>query len=367
LNKEKPREDLQPLEAVSSVLSASRSGAIARKLFFLILGAIFLYIVYPLLFPVLMGGVLAVLFVPLAARMTRKGLSPWLSSLLITLTITLIVLIPTAVLVYQGAKSGIFELQQWKEAPSRGVPGQVGDWTSALFDNPKIHGLLVTVTEWFPIGMQDLTETLQDTIRSVGSRATDFLGNLLASLPRMAFDLIIIVVSLYFFLVDGPRLGGWVRRKSIFPPAETERLLRVLVGVCRSVVLAAVVSGITQAVFFGFFMLVTGMQNTALVALLIFVASFIPVIGSSPVTFGLALGQLITGHTVRGAVLFAAAVLNAMLDNLVRPWFLKGGANLHPLVAFIAAFGGLQTLGFAGVFLGPIIASLFFALVEVIG
>jgi predicted PurR-regulated permease PerM len=344
-------------------LSGSSSASLARKLFFLLLGSAFLYVVYPLLFPVLMGGILAVLFVPLEARLGRRGIKPAFASFLITLTITLIILIPTAVLVYQGAKTGIQDLQQWKEAPQR----EVGDWTSELLDSPTIHASMVKITEWFPIGIQELTETLQDTVKSVGGRATEFLGGLLASLPRMAFDLIIIVVSLYFFLVDGPQLGGWVRRKSIFPPNETERLLKVLIGVCRSVVLASVVAGLFQAFFYGFFVLVTGTPNVALIAVIIFIASFVPVIGSGPVTFGLAIQQLLIGHTVTGVILLVAAVLTAMLDNLIRPWFLKGTANLHPLLAFIAAFGGLQTLGFAGVFLGPIIASLFLALIEVVG
>ncbi|MDR3608307.1 MAG: AI-2E family transporter [Oligoflexia bacterium] len=351
-----------PSNRVSSVLSATRSASVARWIFFVLLAGAFFYVVYPLILPVLMGGVLAVLFIPLAARMERRGIKAPLASFLITFGITLIVLIPTAVLVYQGAKSGVQEFQHWKDSPQR----PVGDWTSALLESPTVHSLMLKVTAWFPIGIQDLTETLQDTVRSVGIRAAELLGALLASLPKMAFDLIIVVVSLYFFLVDAHRLGNWVRRKSIFPSVQTERLLQVLAGVCRSVVLAAVISGLAQAVFYGFFMLVTGAPNAILVISLIFFASFIPVIGAVPATFGMALGQLLSGHTVSGAVLLAAAVLTAMLDNLVRPWFLKGTANLHPLLAFIAAFGGLQVLGFVGVFLGPIIASLFLVLVDVV-
>jgi predicted PurR-regulated permease PerM len=45
---------------------------------------------------------------------------------------------------------------------------------------------------------------------------------------------------------------------------------------------------------------------------------------------------------------------------------LRGSTNLHPLVAFVAAFGGLQTFGFPGVFLGPIIAGLFITTVKVL-
>ena len=57
-------------------------------------------------------------------------------------------------------------------------------------------------------------------------------------------------------------------------------------------------------------------------------------------------------------VLLVAAMGVSLVDNVVRPWVLKGTGNLHPFLAFIAAFGGLQVFGFAGVFLGPILAGL---------
>ena len=59
-------------------------------------------------------------------------------------------------------------------------------------------------------------------------------------------------------------------------------------------------------------------------------------------------------------------MLIALVDSLVRPIFLRGSTNLHPLLAFVAAFGGLQVFGFMGVFLGPIIAGLFVAMVQVL-
>ena len=53
-------------------------------------------------------------------------------------------------------------------------------------------------------------------------------------------------------------------------------------------------------------------------------------------------------------------------DNIVRPYVLKGGAELHPLVGFVAAFGALDAIGFYGVFIGPVVAGLFFALLPIV-
>ena len=82
-------------------------------------------------------------------------------------------------------------------------------------------------------------------------------------------------------------------------------------------------------------------------------------------TLGVAAQQLITGHSVKGIVLLVAALVVIGLDNVIRPWFLRGSANLHPLLAFIATLGGLQMLGFVGVFIGPIIAALFLLVLDI--
>ncbi len=76
-------------------------------------------------------------------------------------------------------------------------------------------------------------------------------------------------------------------------------------------------------------------------------------------TFGAALHTffILQDRTSALALLLVALVVS-VLDNVVRPWVLKGSGNLHPLVAFVAAFGGIQVFGFSGVFLGPILAGI---------
>ena len=54
-----------------------------------------------------------------------------------------------------------------------------------------------------------------------------------------------------------------------------------------------------------------------------------------------------------------------MLDNVVKMYVLQNNADLHPLLAFISVVGALQVLGLWGIFIGPIVASCLFALVQI--
>ena len=46
------------------------------------------------------------------------------------------------------------------------------------------------------------------------------------------------------------------------------------------------------------------------------------------------------------------------IDNFLKPMILKGAMQVHPLVAFLAVFGGLLSFGPSGILLGPLVLSL---------
>ena len=48
------------------------------------------------------------------------------------------------------------------------------------------------------------------------------------------------------------------------------------------------------------------------------------------------------------------------VDNFLRPLFISEGSKVHILIVFVGVVGGLATLGFLGIFLGPLVMALFF-------
>jgi predicted PurR-regulated permease PerM len=265
------------------------------------------------------------------------------------------------VIVEQGVESAVRQLRILKHTPPSSE-----DWAEALVNSPRVHHIIESVTTILPISLGQLSETCADLLRGISNRVTEWLGDLLTRLPGLAMELAVVVISLYFFLMDGRRLIMLLRRHSFFSVTQTTQLLETLQSVCRSVILASLVSGICQALFVMTMVIATGTPEAVLIGTLVFIASFVPLVGTAPVTFGLAFHQMIFGRPIIGVVLLIAAFIVLAMDNTIRPWFLKGSANLHPLVTFSAAFGGLQMLGFSGIFLGPIVAALFVATLQVI-
>jgi hypothetical protein len=53
------------------------------------------------------------------------------------------------------------------------------------------------------------------------------------------------------------------------------------------------------------------------------------------------------------------------LDNVIRTYVLQSNVTLHPLLAFVSVLGGLQLMGFWGVFIGPVVAALLHGLIKI--
>jgi len=68
---------------------------------------------------------------------------------------------------------------------------------------------------------------------------------------------------------------------------------------------------------------------------------------------------VLVGHSYGGAVISQAA---AGLDNVVRPWLIKRGANLPLVLIFAGVIGGLLAFGIIGLFIGPVVLTVAYTL-----
>ena len=56
-----------------------------------------------------------------------------------------------------------------------------------------------------------------------------------------------------------------------------------------------------------------------------------------------------------------------LIDNFLGPRLIGRGIEIHPLLILISVLGGVSLFGPMGFILGPLVLSLFFALLEIYG
>jgi predicted PurR-regulated permease PerM len=229
---------------------------------------------------------------------------------------------------------------------------------------PGLALLLDRVAELLHMESSEVLGNAVDVLKTGGIKLANLLAAALSSLPAFGIGVFLSVLGIYFFLADGSRVIRFFRTTSVFSEEQTEEIFVRFKELCRAVLLASLVSGLVQSVIYLLGAAIAGIGNLVVVGFSVFLASFIPVVGASPLTFGMAAYLFATGNRFAGFTLLVAALVASLADNFVRPIVLRGGANLHPLIAILALFGGLQVFGFAGVFIGPILAGMFFVFIE---
>ena len=105
-------------------------------------------------------------------------------------------------------------------------------------------------------------------------------------------------------------------------------------------------------VFVGF--LVLGVPMAGLALGLAFVSAWIPIVGVTPVWLSAGLYLVIQQRYGAAIGMLIFGVAAGLVDNVVRPWVLKGRNDLHPLLSLISIFGGVYYFGIMGVLVGPV-------------
>jgi predicted PurR-regulated permease PerM len=101
--------------------------------------------------------------------------------------------------------------------------------------------------------------------------------------------------------------------------------------------------------------LVARAPNLLFLALATFVVALVPALGGTVMLVAVGLLLLATGHTVAGVFLILwGVVVVSVIDNVARPYLLKGGMSLHGGLVFFALLGGLAVFGGVGLVIGPL-------------
>jgi predicted PurR-regulated permease PerM len=181
----------------------------------------------------------------------------------------------------------------------------------------------------------------------------------------MAF---VLLYSMYFLQMDGDKL---IERILYYLPLKTsdERLLlEKFTSVTRATLKGSLLIGLLQGGLAGIAFAVAGIPNAVFWGTVMAVLSIIPSVGSALVWVPAVVILIVRGEVASGIGLavFCGLVVGS-LDNLLRPILVGKDTKMHELMIFFGTLGGIFMFGFPGIFIGPLIASLFISIWELYG
>lgn len=187
-------------------------------------------------------------------------------------------------------------------------------------------------------------------LRSVGGATTSFLG-------KAGLGLGVLLLAVYFFLTDGPKMVSTLMRLSPLDDRHERELVDEFDRISRAVVVATLLSAVVQGLLAGFGFWLAGVGSVFLLMLLTILFALVPFVGAATVWIPVSLGLFFYADRPVAAVLLAiyGAAVVSMADNVIKPLVLHGQSNLHPLLALLSVLGGVQVLGPIGILVGPMV------------
>ena len=328
--------------------------SVARWLLVLI-GIAAIYFFHGFVVPVLAALVIAFASWPLyRGLLDRIGGNTTLGATLALLFILTFLIVPIGIAISYA----IEEIRQWitwaVEANTTGTPPpawiaalpRVGDWLALKWaehvGQPGAIGELIQIVSGANIG------NIYRAVIAAGD-----------GLFHLVLTLLFMLIALFFVYRDGQ---SFARQLDLLGerilPNRWERISRVVPATISSTVTGMTLIAIGEGIILGIAYWLAGVPSPVTLGVITGIMALIP--GGAPLSFTLVSIYLVaSGATIEGVALFIwGSVELFIVDKTVRPRLVGGPIKLPFLPTFFGLVGGVKTMGFLGLFIGPVLMAL---------
>ncbi len=351
------------------------------------LGATFYQFVAPFLLPLFLAAVLAIVCQPVYIWLLQRcgEQRRWLAAGLTTAGVVSLILIPVLIgtmvaatqlvsftRTYLSAET-IAESRLWKEVfepaiakASVLVPDETTAPVESAATNPVPPPWPAPRAQYTELVRKQLASNAEAVAKSLAGTTLQLASSTVGAFVSLSIATGMLLLAFFFFLQDGPELI--VAAENLIPvPLEHQReLCQRFTKVTRAVVLATFLAAFAQGLATALALQVLGFGHFLVFLVVSTISALVPVAGTWIVWVPCAGWLAVQGHwgAAIGLTIWGAGVVG-VLDNVVRTYVLQSDAGLHPLLAFVSVLGALQVMGLWGIFVGPIVASCFTALLQI--
>ena len=333
-----------------------RSGSLARLAGGALLAAGTLLVLRPFLVAIVWAAIFGYMTWPLYRRTRRRWGKPRLTAAAFTAIVALGIGVPFTALVAvlaEQASELTRAAQHWVEVGAP-LPG----WVDAL---PILGPWVSEIREYLLLGSDEIPAELAGAGRQLSRRLVTLAGSVAGNL----FTFLVTLIVLFALYLKGDAMMGHTRRLADHVLGEQAHEFLKLVGsVVQSVVFGLVGTAIVQGIVAGVGLTLFGVPSAAILGSITVLLSFVPV-GPPIVWGGAAVWLLAEGHIGAGIGMAAwGFFLISSLDNLLRPVLISSASEVEIpfLLVFFGVIGGLAAFGLLGLFLGPVLLAVTFAL-----
>jgi predicted PurR-regulated permease PerM len=306
------------------------------------------FVFRPFLVELLVSAILVSVFYPVFKWLIKRlGGRRSLAALLMCLLVVLLLIVPLANILYYAAQQSIVAYGHLRDF----VASLSGGQTSGLSPNVQLVYDFVRENEFAKNTLLGVVDYLKQWFASGA-------GLIIMGTTNFFVSLVMIILTMFFFFVDGEKMLDRLRRWTPLSNRYDEEIFHKFQVVSQSTIISTFVTAIAQGAIGAIGLFIVGVPAILGGVAMAFL-SLIPYLGAGLVWAPISAYLLFSGQIWQGIFLavWGAGVVGTA-DNLIRAYIIKGKAEVHPIFVIFSILGGIALFGFWGVVFGPLIISL---------
>ncbi len=237
---------------------------------------------------------------------------------------------------------------------------QLADQVTSVVDHAK-HWLETGPLHVKSADLDKVTKNLSNTIQQHGGTLISSAITTVKAVTEFLAGLLLVLLTTFYLLRDGDRVWGFF--VGLFPAAAQTRLdhagragWHTFGGYMRGQLIIALFHGTTITIV----LLIFRVPLAAALGVLIFIGSFIPLVGLVVTgALAVAIALLEHGATAAIAVAIAIVVLVQVEGHLLQPVIMSRSVDIHPLAVVLSVIAGTTLRGIPGALIAvPLVAFL---------
>jgi len=319
-------------------------------------------ILWPFIDAIIIAAILVTLTYPTFCRL-RGRFRPTGAAIIMLIGITFLLILPVFILVVMLVEQATTLVQHLQSGEAKEILARM-----------DLSARLVFIRRWFPtfdpaaISPQRLFLPIARAIPGwVAANGASVVG----SIAGLVVDFFLILLAAFFFFVEGETIRDELFVLSPLPSRYDREFAAQFKDVIDATFRGHMITAFAQGAATAVGLMICRVPGALFWGAVATVMSLLPMVGAAAVWIPAAIylfAAAAMGHAAywQGIVLTIWGVAGiSVIDNVVRPFTMKGKSQLPAIPLLFAVLGGMQAFGFIGLVIGPLVFSLLMSIIDI--
>lgn len=295
--------------------------------FFLLFLLIGIFIIKDFLLPIIFTAILVYILHPLYKLVDNKINNTFFVSLLFSLIILLVFILPLTYSIVEFSKELNFVTEKNIEDSLTSVNLNFQDTLGINFHLDKAYETFV-------------------------GKLKEQITNFFFKIPSFLFNIFLIIFFYYFFSKYYRKEENFIN--SLFENEKFFRVKHKIKSLVDAIIYGQLIVKLIQSLVGTFGFLLLGIDGAIILGILMFFVSFIPILGTSLIWLPIAFLYFIKGKLLISFLIILLGLFISILDNILLPYVISSKSQINPVVILIGIIGGINIFNIYGIILGPL-------------